>query len=90
MTSRRDKRAPRGGGGRNHVRVGGAQCRIGSAQRWACARRVCRVARSRCSLANDKVIEVSMKQRWNVSAGEMGDPRENPLTSGIVRHDSHM
>ncbi|KAJ8869326.1 hypothetical protein PR048_030901 [Dryococelus australis] len=26
----------------------------------------------------------------NERAGEMGDLRENPLTSGIVRHDSHM
>ncbi|KAJ8866217.1 hypothetical protein PR048_032060 [Dryococelus australis] len=28
-----------------------------------------------------------MKQRWNEGAG---DPRENPPTRGIVRHDSHM
>ncbi|KAJ8869383.1 hypothetical protein PR048_030959 [Dryococelus australis] len=25
-----------------------------------------------------------------VRAGEMGDPRENPLTSGVVRHESHL
>ncbi|KAJ8866343.1 hypothetical protein PR048_032186 [Dryococelus australis] len=31
-----------------------------------------------------------MEQRLNARAGETGDPRENPLTSGIVRHDSHM
>ncbi|KAJ8888407.1 hypothetical protein PR048_007897 [Dryococelus australis] len=36
------------------------------------------------------VKRVSMEQRRNERAGEMGDPRENPLTSGIVRHDSHM
>ncbi|KAJ8881229.1 hypothetical protein PR048_017703 [Dryococelus australis] len=34
--------------------------------------------------------EVSMEQRWNARAGEMGDLRENPPTSGIVRHNSHM
>ncbi|KAJ8880511.1 hypothetical protein PR048_016981 [Dryococelus australis] len=31
-----------------------------------------------------------MEQRWNARAGETGDPRENPSTSGIVRHDCHM
>ncbi|KAJ8891076.1 hypothetical protein PR048_010585 [Dryococelus australis] len=36
------------------------------------------------------VIKVSMEQRRNEGAGEMGDPRENPPTNGIVRHDSHM
>ncbi|KAJ8869000.1 hypothetical protein PR048_030546 [Dryococelus australis] len=37
-----------------------------------------------------RVIEVSMKWRRNERAGgERGDPRENPPTSGIVRHDSH-
>ncbi|KAJ8882083.1 hypothetical protein PR048_018571 [Dryococelus australis] len=30
-------------------------------------------------------IEVSMEQCRNVRAGETGDPRENPLTRGIVR-----
>ncbi|KAJ8873746.1 hypothetical protein PR048_024580 [Dryococelus australis] len=34
--------------------------------------------------------EVSMEQRRNTWAGETGDPGENPPTSGIVRHDSHM
>ncbi|KAJ8885939.1 hypothetical protein PR048_012145 [Dryococelus australis] len=29
-----------------------------------------------------------MEQRRNERAGETGDPPENPLTSGIVRHDS--
>ncbi|KAJ8897566.1 hypothetical protein PR048_002915 [Dryococelus australis] len=37
-----------------------------------------------------RVIEVSMKQRRNERACEEGDPRENPLTNGIVWHDSHM
>ncbi|KAJ8897579.1 hypothetical protein PR048_002928 [Dryococelus australis] len=32
----------------------------------------------------------SMEQRRNESAGKTGDPRENPLNSGIVRHDSHV
>ncbi|KAJ8878882.1 hypothetical protein PR048_019481 [Dryococelus australis] len=31
-----------------------------------------------------------MEQRRNARAGELGDPRENPPTSRIVRHDSHM
>ncbi|KAJ8882832.1 hypothetical protein PR048_014646, partial [Dryococelus australis] len=33
---------------------------------------------------------LSMEQHRNKGAGEMGDPRGNPPTSGIVRHDSHM
>ncbi|KAJ8895040.1 hypothetical protein PR048_000364 [Dryococelus australis] len=37
-----------------------------------------------------RVIEVSKEHHYNVRAGETGDPRENPPTSGIVRHDSHM
>ncbi|KAJ8890978.1 hypothetical protein PR048_010487 [Dryococelus australis] len=36
-----------------------------------------------------KVIEVSTEQCWNEGMGETGDPRENPLTSGIVRHNPH-
>ncbi|KAJ8894438.1 hypothetical protein PR048_007092 [Dryococelus australis] len=36
------------------------------------------------------VIKMSMEQRRNERAGETGDPRENPPTNGIVRHDSHM
>ncbi|KAJ8877437.1 hypothetical protein PR048_021891, partial [Dryococelus australis] len=36
------------------------------------------------------VIEVSMEQRRNERAGETEDPREDPPTNGIVRHDSHM
>ncbi|KAJ8878269.1 hypothetical protein PR048_018846 [Dryococelus australis] len=31
-----------------------------------------------------------MEQRWNEEAGETGDLRENPPTSGIVRHDYHV
>ncbi|KAJ8872732.1 hypothetical protein PR048_026346 [Dryococelus australis] len=31
-----------------------------------------------------------MEQRLNARAGEMGDSRENPPISGIVRHDSHL
>ncbi|KAJ8893904.1 hypothetical protein PR048_006505 [Dryococelus australis] len=42
------------------------------------------------SLEPMRVIEVSMEQRWNEGAEETGDPRENPLTNGIVQHDSHM
>ncbi|KAJ8875314.1 hypothetical protein PR048_023209 [Dryococelus australis] len=36
------------------------------------------------------VIEVSMVQRRNERAREKRDPRENPPTNGIVRHDSYM
>ncbi|KAJ8866366.1 hypothetical protein PR048_032209 [Dryococelus australis] len=31
--------------------------------------------------------EMIMEQHRNAKAGEMGDPRENPSSSGIVRHD---
>ncbi|KAJ8894527.1 hypothetical protein PR048_007184 [Dryococelus australis] len=37
-----------------------------------------------------KPMRVIMEQRRNEGAGETGDPRENPPTSGIVRHDSHV
>ncbi|KAJ8890127.1 hypothetical protein PR048_009634 [Dryococelus australis] len=37
-----------------------------------------------------RVIEVIMARRRNERTGETGDPRENPPTNGIVRHDSHM
>ncbi|KAJ8898519.1 hypothetical protein PR048_003879 [Dryococelus australis] len=30
------------------------------------------------------------EQRGNARAGDTGDPRENPPTSGLVRHDSHV
>ncbi|KAJ8886334.1 hypothetical protein PR048_012545 [Dryococelus australis] len=36
-----------------------------------------------------RVIEVSMKRSWNEGAGETGDPRENPPTNNIIRHNSH-
>ncbi|KAJ8890466.1 hypothetical protein PR048_009975 [Dryococelus australis] len=36
------------------------------------------------------VDEVSMECHRNARAGEKGDFRENPPTSGIVRHNSHM
>ncbi|KAJ8869063.1 hypothetical protein PR048_030624 [Dryococelus australis] len=31
-----------------------------------------------------------MERCRNEGAGQTGDPRENPLTNGIVRHDSHL
>ncbi|KAJ8881478.1 hypothetical protein PR048_017959 [Dryococelus australis] len=37
-----------------------------------------------------RAIVVRMEQHRNERAGETGDPRENPPTNGIVRHDSHM
>ncbi|KAJ8879120.1 hypothetical protein PR048_019726 [Dryococelus australis] len=37
-----------------------------------------------------RMIEVVLKQSRNERAGDMGAPRENPLTNGIIRHDSHM
>ncbi|KAJ8879207.1 hypothetical protein PR048_019813, partial [Dryococelus australis] len=37
-----------------------------------------------------RVIEVSTEKRRNERVGETGDPRENPPTNGIVRHNSHM
>ncbi|KAJ8895833.1 hypothetical protein PR048_001172 [Dryococelus australis] len=41
----------------------------------------------RCSLTPQRS---GTERRPNVRAGETGDLRENPSTSGIVRHDSHM
>ncbi|KAJ8880610.1 hypothetical protein PR048_017080 [Dryococelus australis] len=41
-------------------------------------------------VAPQRFDEASMEQRRNERAGETGDLRENPPTSGIVRHDSHM
>ncbi|KAJ8875913.1 hypothetical protein PR048_023820, partial [Dryococelus australis] len=35
-----------------------------------------------------RVIEVNMEQRRSEGEGETGDPRENPSTIGIIRHDS--
>ncbi|KAJ8887757.1 hypothetical protein PR048_013975 [Dryococelus australis] len=77
----------------------------GSGRCWLCGRpsprrgrssspRVSQVSSSQRLLLDDiypvKVIEVSMEQRWNERAGETGDPRENPPTRGVVRHDSSM
>ncbi|KAJ8893153.1 hypothetical protein PR048_005736 [Dryococelus australis] len=36
------------------------------------------------------VIEMNLEQHRNEGAGEIGDTREIPPTSGIVRHDSYM
>ncbi|KAJ8875807.1 hypothetical protein PR048_023708 [Dryococelus australis] len=47
---------------------------------------------SDCFSANTariNVAEVSLEQRRDARAGETGDPRENPLTDGIVRQDPH-
>ncbi|KAJ8897437.1 hypothetical protein PR048_002783, partial [Dryococelus australis] len=37
-----------------------------------------------------RVIEVSMEQRRSERAGETGDTRENPPSSDIVQHNSHV
>ncbi|KAJ8869041.1 hypothetical protein PR048_030592 [Dryococelus australis] len=37
-----------------------------------------------------RVIEASMEQGLDERARETGDPRENPPTNGVVRHDSPM
>ncbi|KAJ8865885.1 hypothetical protein PR048_033408 [Dryococelus australis] len=37
-----------------------------------------------------RVNEVNMERRRNEGEGETGDPRRNPPTNGIVRHDSHL
>ncbi|KAJ8884210.1 hypothetical protein PR048_016067 [Dryococelus australis] len=42
------------------------------------------------SLEPMRVIEMNMEQCRNEGVGETGDPRGNPPTNGIVRHDSHM
>ncbi|KAJ8874431.1 hypothetical protein PR048_025280 [Dryococelus australis] len=41
-------------------------------------------------LRTDEGDEVSMERRRGGRVGETGDPREDPPTNGIVRHDSHM
>ncbi|KAJ8865978.1 hypothetical protein PR048_033502 [Dryococelus australis] len=44
-----------------------------------------------CDVLRGSIIkEVGMEQRRNAKLGEMGEPRDNPPTSGIVRRDSHM
>ncbi|KAJ8873475.1 hypothetical protein PR048_024293 [Dryococelus australis] len=50
---------------------------------------------SMCGSMNGTVLyirrsEVNMEQRRNARAGETGDPRGNPSTSDIVRHNSHV
>ncbi|KAJ8886198.1 hypothetical protein PR048_012407 [Dryococelus australis] len=42
-----------------------------------------------CKLSPDKPSGTTLGDPRNEMAGETGDPRENPPTSGIVRHDSH-
>ncbi|KAJ8877771.1 hypothetical protein PR048_022227 [Dryococelus australis] len=37
-----------------------------------------------------RLNEVNLEQRRNEGVGNTGDPRENPPTNGIVRHDSHL
>ncbi|KAJ8878039.1 hypothetical protein PR048_022502 [Dryococelus australis] len=37
-----------------------------------------------------RVIEVNMERHRSEEEAETGDPRENPSTNGIVRHDSHL
>ncbi|KAJ8866580.1 hypothetical protein PR048_032439 [Dryococelus australis] len=37
-----------------------------------------------------EVFEVNLEQSRNEGAGKTGDTRENPLTNGFVRHDSHL
>ncbi|KAJ8872508.1 hypothetical protein PR048_026114 [Dryococelus australis] len=37
-----------------------------------------------------RAMDMSMEQRRNERTGETEDPRENPPTNGIVRHDSYM
>ncbi|KAJ8898418.1 hypothetical protein PR048_003778 [Dryococelus australis] len=51
---------------------------------------VSEVAGSREPLLTGTPSEESREQRRNARPGEMGDPRENPPTSGIVWRDSHM
>ncbi|KAJ8867595.1 hypothetical protein PR048_031397 [Dryococelus australis] len=43
-----------------------------------------------CDREPMRVIGASMERRRNEGVGEVGDPREDPPTNGIVRHDSHM
>ncbi|KAJ8869151.1 hypothetical protein PR048_030719 [Dryococelus australis] len=37
-----------------------------------------------------RVIEMNLEQRREEELGETVDPRENPSTNGIARHDAHM
>ncbi|KAJ8870625.1 hypothetical protein PR048_029648 [Dryococelus australis] len=47
------------------------------------------ISRQRFERSAEPKIVTDVERR-NERAGEMGDPRENPLTNGIVRHDSHL
>ncbi|KAJ8875178.1 hypothetical protein PR048_023073 [Dryococelus australis] len=47
-------------------------------------------ANKMASLANNITTAPFANRRLNERAGETGDPRENPPTSSIVRHDSHL
>ncbi|KAJ8876079.1 hypothetical protein PR048_023988 [Dryococelus australis] len=42
------------------------------------------------SRADEGEARLALVHRLNVRVGEMAAPRENPPTSGIVRHDSHV
>ncbi|KAJ8869557.1 hypothetical protein PR048_028548 [Dryococelus australis] len=42
------------------------------------------------SASRHRLMKVNMERRRNEGAGGTGDPLENPPTSGIVRHDSHL
>ncbi|KAJ8872704.1 hypothetical protein PR048_026317 [Dryococelus australis] len=44
---------------------------------------------SRIGLSS-RIFETSIEQRRNARVGKTGDPRENPLTSCIVLHESHV
>ncbi|KAJ8868790.1 hypothetical protein PR048_030330 [Dryococelus australis] len=48
------------------------------------------VFREKCLLLNASLTEISMEQRRNARAAGKRDPLENPPTTGIVRHVSHM
>ncbi|KAJ8868767.1 hypothetical protein PR048_030307 [Dryococelus australis] len=47
------------------------------------------LATTRTGSGAERTDKVSMEQLRNARAGETGDLREDPPTSGIVRHDSH-
>ncbi|KAJ8869211.1 hypothetical protein PR048_030783 [Dryococelus australis] len=51
---------------------------------------VCLLQMKHCTVHSAQLIKVNMEQRRNEGANYTGYPRENPLTSGIVRHDSHL
>ncbi|KAJ8877658.1 hypothetical protein PR048_022113 [Dryococelus australis] len=91
---------PRGSSVRTRVPVAVWRLRstvdLCSSSRWYCAGTICRkVSPSVRSLqsgwiADPLASEERMEQQRNAMTGETGNPRENPPTSGIVRHYSHM